>query len=315
MRRLLCAVVAALIPIPGFAQATNTTTAGDSARTTPGGHEVNVGFSSYNYVEPGDLKISIHGPKFTGEYTGTILFNPQQHWFAKANVRASMGSASYDGWCAPWMITPDNSSPNGWALDVGDYSPCSDSGHPDWYLETRGVVGKDFVAGSWAWSPEAGLGVRHLSNGVGGVNGFRTDNYLYVPMGITARTRVASHGVLSFNVEYDLFLRGWQTTRNSALGGGFVPATDDAPEFTIDGFSDISFDQHNGWAMRSSAKYQINRHVLVEPYFVYWRIGDSDVSNGTLTYTVSGITAMEQLGFLEPFNTTREIGVKLGFRF
>jgi hypothetical protein len=324
VRTLLCIVVA-LLPVQAYAQGTNSTSApsvqtratagADSVLATPEGHELSVGFSSYNYVEPGDLKISIHGPKFIGEYTGTVLFNPQRRWFAKANVRASMGSTSYDGWCAPWMITPDSSSPNGYALDLGDYSPCSDNGNPDWYLETRGVFGRDFVGRSWAWSPEFGLGVRHLSNGIGDIKGFRIDNYLYLPVGITGRTRIASQGLLNVNVEFDLLLRGWQTTHNSALGGGTVPATDTAPQFTIEGFSDISFDQHHGWALRGSAKYQINRHVLVEPYFVYWRVGDSDVNTGTATYTVNGITVQQELGFYEPLNTTREIGVKLGFRF
>ena len=74
-----------------------------------------------------------------------------------------------------------------------------------------------------------------------GVAGYRTDDYLYLPVGVTARTRVASHNALSFNLEYDFLLHGWQTTRDSELGGGDVPATPTAPAFTIDGFSDISF--------------------------------------------------------------------------
>jgi len=32
------------------------------------------------------------------------------------------------------------------------------------------------------------VGVRHLSNGLTGLTGYRTDNYLYVPFGLTART-------------------------------------------------------------------------------------------------------------------------------
>jgi hypothetical protein len=323
VRSHLFAFVVALLPVAASAQTPTSaspaqappTTVGESAIATRAGSELNFGISGYNYVEPGSLQISIHGPKFSGEYTGTMLLNPQQHWFVKANARASFGSTSYDGWCAPWMITPDSSSPNGWALDLGDYSPCSESGDADWYVEARGLVGKDFIAGSWAWSPESGLGVRHLSNGISGVNGFRTDNYLYLPVGITARTRVASHGLLSFNLEYDLLLRGWQTTYTSKLGGGIVPATPTAPEFTIEGFSDASFDQHKGSALRASAKYQINRRMLLEPYFVYWRVEDSDVNYSTATYTVNGITVQQQLGFLEPLNTTREGGIKIGFRF
>jgi hypothetical protein len=298
----------ALLPATASAQATSSTSA------TPAGSELNAGISGYNYVEPGDTAISIHGPKFSTEYTGTVLLNPRAHWFVKANARVSVGKTTYDGWCAPWLIVPDSTSPNGWALDVGDYSPCSDSGNKDWYFETRGVVGKDFIGKSWAWSPEAGLGIRYLSNGISGINGFRTDTYLYLPLGITARTRVGSHG-LSLNLEFDVLLRGWQTTRNSALGSGDIPATPGAPAFTINGFEDISFDQHSGRAWRASAKYQITPTILIEPYFVYWHVADSTVSAGTITFTVNGITAQEELGFLEPLNTTREAGVKFGFRF
>ena len=315
MKTLLIVAVVVLLPSPGFAQTAKPTTAADSTLATPAGHEVNFGLGHYNYVEPDRLKISIHGLEFSGEYTGTIQLDQRAHWFARVNARASFGNTSYNGWCAPWLITPDSASPNGYALDLGDYSVCDDGPNRDWYLETRGLVGKDFIGRSWAWSPEVGLGIRHLSNAISGISGFRTDKYLYIPMGITARTTAGRGALLGIQVEFDLLLRGWQTTRNSDLGSGLIPATTTAPAFTIDSFSDISFDQRKGWALRASAKYQINRSVLVEPYFSYWRVGDSAVNYGTIAFTVNGITAQQQLGFLEPFNTTREAGIKVGFRF
>src|SRR3954467_3720243 len=176
---------------------------------TPTGHEVSVSVAGYKYVEPGETSISIHGPKFGAEYTGTLSLSQTRHWFAQANVRGTMGHTTYDGWCYPFLITPDNTSPNGYALDIGDASPCSDSGSKDWYLEARGLVGKDFVGRKWALSPQSGLGVRHLSNGVPDVDGYRTDDYLYLPLGVTARTKVGSNSALSFNVEYDFLLHGW----------------------------------------------------------------------------------------------------------
>jgi hypothetical protein len=100
---------------------------------------------------------------------------------------------------------------------------------------------------------------------------------------MTARARVASHGTLSFNLEYDHLIRGWQTTRDSALGGGNVPATTTAPPFTIDGFTDISFDRHRGWALRASAKYQFTRRWSVEPFYIYWNVGASPVSEQTVS--------------------------------
>jgi len=312
MKRLLCAGTIALTPFSADAQ-TSGVQAGAPPATVPG-HELTVGLGSYNYVEPGDLSISIHGAKLVGEYTGTFLLDARTHWFARTNLRAHVGSTSYDGWCGPWQIAPDSSSPNGYRLDIGDYSPCDDSGNRDWYLEGRALAGRDFVGQRWTWSPEAGLGVRHLSNGIAGVSGYRTDDYLYLPLGLTARATIGSQGVLSLTLEYDHLLRGWQTTYQSKRGGGEAPATSTAPAFTLNGFTDISFDQHSGRALRVSAKYGLDRRWSVEPYWIRWSVGDSTVNHSTATFTVNGIAAAQQLGFYEPRNTTNELGVKLGLR-
>ncbi len=287
----------------------------DERLATQTGHEVNVGVSSYTYTEPGTLSISIAGPKFGGDYTGTLSIDKNRHWFAIANVRGTIGDVTYTGWCSPWLIIPDNTSPNGYALDEGDASPCGETGDKDWYLETRGEVGKDLIGQAWAWSPYTGLGFRHLSNGTTGLSGYRTDNYLYLPFGATVRTAVASHRVLSFNLEYDRLIHGWQKTRDAELGGGDVPATPTAPAFTIDTFSDIAFAQESGWALRISAKYQVTTRWSVEPYYIHWTVNDSPVNDETVTFTVHNVTADEQLGFYEPHNVTNEFGVKLGVHF
>jgi hypothetical protein len=317
--------VAALISSRAFAQTPDSASsppaqprgaaAVDASLATPTGHEVNVSVGGYTYVEPGALRISIHGPKIGGEYTGTLSLNKSQHWFAQADVRGTVSNLTYDGWCSPFLITPNSSSPNGYALDEGDASPCSETGEKDWYLEGRALVGKDFVAHKWGLSPDTGLGFRHLSNGLSGVAGYRTDDYLYLPLGLTARTVVASHSALSFNLEYDRLLHGWQTTRDSELGGGDIPATPTAPQFTIDGFTDISFAQHGGWALRASAKYQVTRHWSVEPSYIHWNVSASPVNYETATFTVNNVTAQQQLGFYEPLNVTNEFFVKLGFHF
>ena len=276
---------------------------------------MHVGLSHYTYIEPGALRISIHGAKVAGEYTGTLSLNKRQHWFAQADVLGTIGSVTYDGWCSPWLIAPNGASPNGYELDIGDASPCSETGDRDGYVEARALVGKDFVGSTLAVSPRAGLGVRHLSNGTTGVSGYRTDDYLYLPLGIAVRTNVASHSVLSFNVEYDRLIHGWQKTRDSELGGGDVPPTMTAPGFTIDGFTDISFAQQTGWALRASATYQATRAWSVEPYYLHWSVGASAPNHETATFTVNNTTAQEQIGAYEPSNVTNEVGVKLGFHF
>jgi hypothetical protein len=282
---------------------------------TPTGHDVNASVAGYRYIEPGTLSIAIHGVKVGGEYTGTLSLNKERHWFAQADVRGSFGNTTYDGWCAPLLIRPNNSSPNGYQLDLGDFSACNESGDRDWYLEARALAGKDLIRQRWGFSPYAGLGVRHLSNGTTGIAGYRTDDYLYLPVGLTARTRLASDRALSFNFEIDVLLRGWQKTRDSKLGGGDVPATAIAPAFTIDGFTDVSFSQHSGFAPRASVKYQVTSRWSVEPYYVYWNVSDSPVNYDTATFTVNGVTAHQQRGFFEPQNATHEYGVKVGVHF
>jgi len=288
---------------------------GDPRLATRTGHELNVSVGHYDYVEPGDLRISIHGPRIGGEYSGTLWLNRPRRWFAQADVRGNGGSATYDGWCAPYLITPDSGSPNGYALDLGDYSPCSETGDADWYLEGRALIGRDFIATNWGIAPDTGLGVRHLSNGTTGVAGYRTDDYLYLPFGLTTRIKVASRSALSFRLEYDVLLHGWQNTHQSKLGGGDVPATATAPAFTIDGFTDLSFDQRRGWGLRASAKYQVTNRWSVAPVFIHWSVGASNVDDTTATFTVNGITARQQLGAYEPDNVTNEFSVNLGFHF
>lgn len=283
--------------------------------STPAGHELSVGIGSYTYREPGDQAISIHGPKFVGEYAGTLSVGGRQHWFFQGDVRSTLGSVKYDGWCSPYVITPNPASPNGYALDIGDASPCSETGDSDWYLEGRALVGKDVIGHTWAWSPYSGVGLRHLSNGTADVAGYRTDEYLYVPVGITLRTGRAAHRILAFNVEFDVLAHGWQHTHDSKLGGGDVPATDTAPAFTLDSFSDVAFSQTRGWALRASAEYPIGPRWSLQPYYVRWDVKSSPVESETVTFTVNGITAGEQLGFYEPFNVTNEVGVKLGVHF
>jgi hypothetical protein len=322
LRCLSCAGVVALLSITAAAQTPGTPppsaqrheSADDSILATPIGNEVNVSFGGYRYTEPGDQSISIHGPKFGGGYTGTLSLNKRRRWFAQTDVRGMFGSTTYDGWCSPYIISPDSTSPNGYALDIGDASPCSESGDKDWYGEARGLIGKDFIGRTWGVAPDIGLGFRHLSNGITGVGGYRTDNYLYLPLGVTARTRAAARA-LSFNVEYDRLLHGWQKTRDSDLGGGDIPPTATAPGFTIDGFTDISFDQHDGWGLRASGKYQVTRHWSIEPSFIHWSIDASPVNYEIATFTVNGVTAQQQVGAYEPVNTTNEFAVKLGFRF
>jgi hypothetical protein len=99
------------------------------------------------------------------------------------------------------------------------------------------------------------------------------------------------------------------------LGGGEVPATPTAPAFTIDEFTDLSFEQHRGFGVRASAKYEFNRRWSLAPYWIYWSVDDSTTSDAAVTFTVRGISAVEQFSAVEPKNWTNEFGMKLSLRF
>ena len=88
-----------------------------------------------------------------------------------------------------------------------------------------------------------------------------------------------------------------------------------SPAFTVDGFTDVSFSQSRGWALRASAKYPVARHWSAEPYYVRWHVSSSPVNYETATFTVNSVTAQEQLGAYEPINVTSEFGVRLAFHF
>jgi len=296
-----------------FAQAPR---AADAGLATPTGHDVSVGVSSYTYREPdGETPISIHAPKFVADYTGTFALSASRHLFMQAQARGTVGNTTYDGYCFPFFIAPNSDSPNGYELDLGGSSSCKETGDKDWYVEGRALAGKDLIGRRWGWSPYSGVGLRYLSNGTTGVPGYRTDSYLYVPVGLTARTGSGPRGPLSLNLEVDALVHGWQHTRDSALGGGDVPATAIAPAFTIDGFTDISFSQSKGWALRASASYPVTRRLSLEPYFVRWDVRSSAVNSESVTFTVNNISASEELQAYEPHNTTNEFGVRLGFHF
>jgi len=146
MKTFVVTGVMALIASQAFAQApdsispsarSNATVEADLA--TPTGHELSAGVASYTYREPGAQGISIHGAKFVAGYTGTLSLNRERRWFARANLEGTIGNTEYNGWCSPFLITPDSASPNGYALDVGDSSPCNETGDKDGYLEASEV--------------------------------------------------------------------------------------------------------------------------------------------------------------------------------
>ncbi len=96
MKTFVVTGVMTLIASQAFAQtpdsmapSTRATATVEADLATPTGHELSAAVASYTYREPGAQAISIHGPKFVADYTGTLSLNKQQHWFAQAQMRGT----------------------------------------------------------------------------------------------------------------------------------------------------------------------------------------------------------------------------------
>jgi hypothetical protein len=175
----------------------------------------------------------------------------------------------------------------------------------DFMFETRATAGYDFpVLQTTTITPYTGLGYRYLNDDSSGktsttghVGYERESNYFYLPLGLETQTKLAQGGWswgLSF--EYDLFLNGKQKSH----------LEDVSPLLNT-----LDNDQDSGFGLRGSLRllkeFQ-NVEWLIEPFFRYWSIEDSEV--GTI---VCGGTPCA-LGF-EPENESREYGIKLGASF
>ncbi len=232
------------------------------------GWEVGGQIAHYHYEEPNFAKLI--GPR-AGVVGGYTLVR----WgmFFRADGRISIGNLKYQG--------------SGTQDDV-----------PDSIQETRVVAGTDIRAGSHvAFSPYAGLGYRYLYNDLrgqtqsGGVvfAGYRRySTYLYAPFGLTTRFKLTERWVLAPTIEYDVFLRGSQTSKLSDVGPGN---------------SDVTNAQRHGRGYRFALMAETGR-LAFGPWVHYWRIEDSD------RVRISPTTVV-----LEPANWTREIGVEARFRF
>ena len=235
---------------------------------TQPGWEIGGQVSSYHYEEPGIMKLEGERAGFVGVYTHT---NPKRAYW-RFDLRLSYGLLEYE------------SVGTGTIDDV-----------PDWIGEARAVIGRDYLVGdNVALSPYIGFGYRYLFNDLRGYSstgaaGYRRySHYIYMPIGVTARFRIADAWVIAPTAEYDAFLGGRQVSKLSDTGSGF---------------SDARNDQDHGRGYRASLMFE-SRHWAFGPWLHYWKIKDSDV-----------VPIGFGFGAMEPENWTREYGVELRYRF
>lgn len=255
---------ALLAAVSGTAPAQET--APSNPLLTRRGWEVGGQIANYQYEEPGLMNLKGNRIGAVGAYT----FTSPNRVYSRIDLRSSYGSLKYQG--------------SGTLDDV-----------PDWIFETRAVIGRDYLTGdSAALSPYIGLGYRYLYNDLRGYSstghvGYqRVSQYLYVPVGLTARFRTGERWVVAPTVEYDAFLGGRQYSQLSDTGIGYSDATNK---------------QKHGYGYRAYLMLE-SGHWAFGPWFYYWNIKDSDVVSIGL-----GTVAME------PANWTREYGVELRYRF
>jgi len=259
MRKLSAAALLAAMSITVAAQ-----TGQPDSLLTRGGWEAGGQAATYHYKEP-------NFAKFTGERVGAVgayTFNSPDRVYRRIDGRVSYGALDYKG--------------------TGTMSNV-----PDWILEARAVIGRDYsVSDGVTLSPYIGLGYRFLYNDFRGTTstgntGYRRySNYIYVPVGLTLRTRAGDQWVIAPTLEYDAFLGGRQYSKLSDANLGL---------------SDASNRQGHGRGYRA---YLIAEkgYWSFGPWLHYWKIRDSN------TVRV-GISA------LEPANWTREYGLELRYRF
>ena len=165
------------------------------------------------------------------------------------------------------------------------------------FLETRIVVGRDFDIQSRYITPYFGFGYRYVENDTGNMQSstgywgyFRSSNYYYSPLGVSAQVFVGDVWELNVTAEYDIFWHGLQKS-----GGHGAP------------FS-FKNDQNSGFGVRGSVrllrKLSDDVRLIIEPYFKLWDIKKSEedcLADGECAF--------------EPDNTTQELGFKVGLNF
>jgi len=172
------------------------------------------------------------------------------------------------------------------------------NGINDYMVEPRAWLGRDIMlAPSVQLTPYAGIGYRYLydtlSKGSGGYD--RRSQYLYMPVGFETHFQMPDDWQIGFNAEYDIFIRGWQT---SYLG--------DANSL----YPTLHNSQRNGFGLRGSLDFikKMDRvNFLISPYIRYWHIKKSEIATASNDFY--------EFAGLEPDNNSTEIGLKLGVDF
>jgi hypothetical protein len=168
-------------------------------------------------------------------------------------------------------------------VDTGE--PYSMSGNRDYLLNLRLLWGQLHELDGWDHRLYAGIGYRGLNDdSTQDPYGYdRQSNYLYVPVGLKAYYEMADHWLLGIGGEFDIMLLGLQFSgiyEHSALVNVQWP----------------------GFGARVSVELRRKTpsvDLALAPFFQYWWVDDSSVSDG----------------WYEPRNNTIQAGLGVIWRF
>lgn len=182
----------------------------------------------------------------------------------------------------------------------------SDDNIPDWSVELRGILGKEYVDGPFRTVLYTGGAYRYLNDNSSGrltdlgYYGYqRESNYYYLPAGFEFSNQLNDTWSVGITGEYDWLAYGLQISHLSD-GNQFLSTKND----------DAENEQRQGYGLRAS--FRLIREssmadLVFEPFIRYWNIEDSEV----VRIFVDGAYA----NGLEPENNTVETGVKVSLQF
>ena len=251
---------------------------------------------TYSYREPHmQYPISVKGDKMGAsfEWIGrSVLSNditPEDPSFATFEVRYMTGDAKYEG----WLMNPITE----------EVTPTSSDGEEDHYFEARITLGKTYdLNDTFTLWPFLGIAYRRLYNNSYIEGGYkRISNYGYMPLGLKLSADMGSGWMATLSGEFDWLIYGKQ---KSGI-------------FEKEGYGYVVNQQKQGYGLRGSIKLEktfSNKFgIFVEPYYRMWKIQNSEET------VVIGYDPVEEaywaMSFIEPFNVTKEAGIKVGITF
>ena len=187
-----------------------------------------------------------------------------------------------------------------------DGTPATSDDIDDWYVDGRLLFGQryEFAEQSLILEPFLGLAYRFLQD-----NGqkksdsgyLRESNYTYMPIGAHFTWNVTNSFRMMLKGEFDWLLEGKQKSGTSR----FDPA-----------FKDLKNTQKKGFGLRAGFRVEQDLGkiaLFAEPFYRYWKIQNSKM-DCYYTEDIGGGWYM-CYGGIEPYNTTREWGMKAGIEF